>query len=151
MNRPSHSHMADKGLGLPALLPLAADLTPVPTPTLTADVAAEFYKLQWLWPIPQLPTSFLPQKQQEEGKKGTITPKLLIWAAPQFISKLNSQHLSLAHNQMITQGFTKRREVVELASPPQPPPSGRGSHIIHRKRCTCFQRRHGVKRARKES
>ena len=101
------------------------------------------------------PASFPRREQQQEGgvegergKGAIITPNLFISAAPIFISKLNSQQLSLslAHNQMIAQGFAERRH--EAAEPASPLPvwgvgGCGGHHIIQRKRCTCFQQWRG--------
>ena len=76
---------------------------------------------------------------------------LHIYQQAQFSAALS---LSLAHDQMITQGFAERKH--EATEPASPLPvwgvggSG-GHHIIRRKRCTCFQRWRGVERAHKES
>ena len=162
---PSHSCTAQAGgsASLPPL-PLPAELT-CPAPTLAADVGAEFHKLQQLWPVPPLLTSFLPQKRAAEGGRGgggerkgcNNNPKpfhlssLHIYQQAQFSVALS---LSLAHNQMIAQGFAERKH--EAAEPASPLPvwGGGGSgghHIIRRKRCTCFQQWRGVERAHKES
>lgn len=137
-------------------LPLLADLI-CPAPTLAADGEAEFQKLQQLWPVPPLLTSFLPQKRAAAGGRGgggegkgcNNNPKPFHLSSPhiyqqaQFSAALS---LSLAHHQMIAQGFAERRH--EAAEPASPLPvwgvggSG-GRHIIQRKRRTCFQQWRG--------
>lgn len=130
---PCRSHTAQaRGL---APLPSSPSLqsSPAPTPTLAAGVEAEFHKLQQLWPIPRLPTSFLPQKTAAAGRgrerKGcNNNPKnLFISAAPIFTSKLNSRQLSLslAHNQMIAQDSAEKG--CEAAEPASPPPVWEGA------------------------
>ena len=127
-NGPCRSHTAQaRGL---APLPSSPSLqsSPAPTPTLAADVEAEFHKLQQLWPIPRLATSFLPQKTAAAGRgrerKGcNNNPKLFHLSSPhiyqqaQFSAALS---LSLAHNQMIAQGSAEKGH--EASEPTSPPP-----------------------------
>lgn len=98
-----HSHAAQARVFVHLSSSLSLQTSPAPTSTLAADAEAEFHKLQQLWPIPQLPTSFLPQKTaaageggQRKGKGAIINPNLFISAAPIFIGKLNSQQLFLS-------------------------------------------------------
>lgn len=153
-----------QGVQHPYPLPLPAELT-CPAPALAADVGAEFHKLQQLWPAPPLLTSFPPQNRAAAGGRGgggkrkgcNNNPKpfhlssLHIYQQAQFSAALS---LSLAHNQMIAQGFAERKH--EAAEPASPLPvwgvggSG-GHHIIRRKRCTCFQQWCAVERTHKES
>lgn len=115
-------HGTGKGFGSPAFL-LRLQIALAPTHP-CCRCRGDFHKLQWLWPVPQLPTSFLPQETAATGRGRTSkehnNPKpshlssLSIYQQTKFSASLP---LSLAHNQMIAQGFAVKREAVGPALP----------------------------------
>lgn len=107
-----HSHAAQARVFVHLSSSLSLQTSPAPTSTLAADAEAEFHKLQQLWPIPQLPTSFLPQKTAAAGEGGAEKrkgcnnkPKPFHLGSPHIYRQAQfsaALPLSLAHNQMIT-------------------------------------------------